>query len=129
MPEENEVCPLGDEQVAPSILDSASPLAGLMPKKEIGVDRFLGAHPHYDGRGIIVAIFGNSCLTCAVIYNLEVLQIIILCSTISYCHQILCSQQPLICTFRPLDSGVDPAAAGLQTTADGKPKLIDIVDW
>jgi tripeptidyl-peptidase-2 len=30
-----------------------------MPKKEIGVDRFLAAHPEYDGRGALIAIFGE----------------------------------------------------------------------
>jgi hypothetical protein len=29
-----------------------------MPKKEIGADRFIEAHPQYDGRGTIIAIFG-----------------------------------------------------------------------
>lgn len=27
------------------------------------------------------------------------------------------------------DSGVDPAAAGLETTSDGKPKVVDVLDW
>ncbi|XP_048437065.1 tripeptidyl-peptidase 2-like [Pyrus x bretschneideri] len=58
-------------------------LASLMPKKEIGVDRFIDAHPNYDRRGALIAI---------------------------------------------LDSGVDPAASGLQVTSDGKQKVLDVLD-
>ncbi|KAH1151955.1 hypothetical protein GYH30_045439 [Glycine max] len=64
-------------------LNESTFLASLMPKKEIGVDRFFDAHPEYDGRGALIAIF---------------------------------------------DSGVDPAADGLQITSDGKPKVLDVID-
>ena len=39
-------------------IDAHAFLSGVMPKKEIGVERFLAAHPEYDGRGILIAIFG-----------------------------------------------------------------------
>ncbi|XP_057446180.1 tripeptidyl-peptidase 2-like isoform X2 [Lotus japonicus] len=64
-------------------LNESTFLASLMPKKEIAADRFIDAHPTYDGRGALIAIF---------------------------------------------DSGVDPAADGLQITSDGKPKILDVID-
>lgn len=46
-------------------LTEPSFLESLMPKKEIGVDRFLAAHPEYDGRGALIAIFGEQPLPCS----------------------------------------------------------------
>lgn len=40
-------------------LNESTFLASLMPKKEIAADRFIEAHPHYDGRGAVIAIFGK----------------------------------------------------------------------
>lgn len=40
-------------------LNESTFLASLMPKKEIGADRFIEAHPQYDGRGALIAIFGT----------------------------------------------------------------------
>lgn len=40
-------------------LSEAGFLASLMPKKEIGADRFIEAHPEWDGRGVVIAIFGK----------------------------------------------------------------------
>ena len=39
-------------------LNESTFLASLMPKQEIGADRFLKDHPEYDGRGAVIAIFG-----------------------------------------------------------------------
>ncbi|TVU28818.1 hypothetical protein EJB05_20353, partial [Eragrostis curvula] len=87
MPSSSSSPPSAEETTAGAAgefrLTEPSFLESLMPKKEIGVDRFLAAHPEYDGRGALIAIF---------------------------------------------DSGVDPAAAGLQKTSDGKPKILDVID-
>ena len=40
-------------------LNESTFLASLMPKTEIGADRFLHSHPDYDGRGALIAIFGT----------------------------------------------------------------------
>lgn len=40
-------------------LNESTFLASLMPKKEIGVDRFLYSNPNYDGRGALIAIFDS----------------------------------------------------------------------
>ncbi|GJN40688.1 hypothetical protein PR202_gb29949 [Eleusine coracana subsp. coracana] len=82
-------------------LTEPSFLESLMPKKEIGVDRFLSAHPEYDGRGALIAIFGFRGLS--LVYPDKE------CGHLG-------------------NSGVDPAAAGLQTTSDGKPKILDVID-
>lgn len=39
-------------------LNESTFLASLMPKKEIGADRFIDSNPNFDGRGVVIAIFG-----------------------------------------------------------------------
>lgn len=46
-------------------LTESSFLASLMPKKEIAADRFIEANPEFDGRGVLIAIFGM--LSCVLI--------------------------------------------------------------
>lgn len=41
-------------------LNESTFLVSLMPKKEIRADRFVEAHPEYDGRGVVIAIFGTT---------------------------------------------------------------------
>lgn len=40
-------------------LNESTFLASLMPKKEIAADRFVEEHREYDGRGVVIAIFGS----------------------------------------------------------------------
>jgi tripeptidyl-peptidase II len=62
MPSSSSSPPPADETTAGATggfrLTEPSFLESMMPKKEIGVDRFLAAHPEHDGRGALIAIFG-----------------------------------------------------------------------
>lgn len=49
-----------DEVLRSFHLTESTFLASLMPKKEIGADRFIESHPEYDGRGTLIAIFGTA---------------------------------------------------------------------
>jgi tripeptidyl-peptidase-2 len=40
-------------------LNESTFIASLMPKKEIRADCFIEAHPEYDGRGVVIAIFDS----------------------------------------------------------------------
>lgn len=102
-------------------------LEGLMPKREIGAVRFLEEHPHYDGRGVKIAIFGElCCILCT--EKLQWKQGLHSFSRSEFSPKQLL-MQIFHWFFNDPDSGVDPAAAGLQVTTDGKPKVIDVLDW
>ena len=61
---------------------SEFPEDALLPKKEVGADRFINRFPEYDGRGILIAIF---------------------------------------------DSGVDPAASGLQVRKREEERFANLI--
>ena len=42
---------------AESTLDLVAARTALIPKREVGADAFLRAHPTYDGRGVVIAVF------------------------------------------------------------------------
>jgi subtilisin family serine protease len=44
---------------APLLPPQAAMLMGLMPRRSVGVDRFLAAHPSADGRGVLIAILDS----------------------------------------------------------------------
>ncbi|MCH2112483.1 MAG: S8 family serine peptidase, partial [Planctomycetes bacterium] len=67
----------------PLLLSAQDSLSGQLPKRDLGVDAFLAAHPEYDGRTIRVAV---------------------------------------------LDTGIDPGHPFLQTTPDGRRKIVDWYD-
>lgn len=115
-------------------LNESTFLASLMPKKEIRADSFVEAHPEYDGRGVVIAIFGISLSLSLSLWLVFVAWICCLWRNFAWG---LCNSASKImiaeltkwdfCVF--LDSGFDPSAAGLHVTSDGKPKVLDVIDW
>lgn len=59
-------------------LNESTFLASLMPKKEIAADRFIEAHPNFDGRGTVIAIFGDCFFFFCVFLCVFLLQILCL---------------------------------------------------
>ncbi|KAE8721649.1 hypothetical protein F3Y22_tig00015426pilonHSYRG00056 [Hibiscus syriacus] len=118
-------------------LSHATFLASMMPKKEIGADRFIEAHPHYDDSGVDPAAAGLQLTSDGKPKILDVID----CTgsgDVDTSKVVKADEDGRIrrasgyTTIKVVvdsgDSGVDPAAAGLQLTSDGKPKILDVID-
>ncbi|KAI8983667.1 hypothetical protein BDB01DRAFT_850343 [Pilobolus umbonatus] len=78
------------------------PVQGLMPKQDTQASNFIKKYPKYDGRNTVIAILDTG--------KREDI------------HFDKYSPHSMY------ETGVDPGAAGMQITTEGKPKLVDIVD-